>query len=127
VKVIIAGSRDLDYPEIVREAIDKSGWRFQIEEVVHGGCRGVDMCAGAWAAEEKIPVRVFPAEWGKHGLRAGPIRNAQMADYADALIAVWDGVSKGTKNMIAEANARMLKVYVYRYPSDYLAHPQQSV
>lgn len=37
-----------------------------------------------------------------------------MADYADALIAIWDGESRGTANMIEEAEKRGLKVFVYR-------------
>lgn len=51
-----------------------------------------------------IPVKRFPADWDRHGRAAGPIRNCQMAQYADALIAIWDGKSRGTKNMIDEMN-----------------------
>jgi hypothetical protein len=53
-------------------------------------------------------VKEFPANWVEHGRAAGPIRNGQMADYADALIAVWDGKSKGTGNMINQARENRL-------------------
>jgi hypothetical protein len=117
VRTIIAGSRDLDDPSLVDDAIEASGWRYAITEVVHGGCRGVDMCAGNWGALNGIPVKMFPADWKGRGLRAGPMRNEAMAGYADALIAVWDGESKGTKHMIQAAKFRGLKVYIHRVPA----------
>ncbi len=47
----------------------------------------------------KLPVKEFPADWDQHGNAAGPIRNAQMADYADALLLIYDGESRGSLNM----------------------------
>jgi hypothetical protein len=40
-----------------------------------------------------------------------------MAGMADALIAVWDGKSRGTKNMIETAQSMGLKLHVHRYES----------
>jgi hypothetical protein len=66
---------------------------------VSGGAEGVDTIAIEWAKANHLPVNVFPADWSKHGKSAGPIRNAEMAKYADALICIrWD-YSKGSKNM----------------------------
>ena len=113
-KVIIAGSRDIEEEyacALVQSAIQQSGFADHITEIVHGGCRGIDaaaqrVCEGGW------PIKVFEADWKQHGKAAGPIRNRQMADYADALIAVWDGKSRGTKNMINVAAEKGLEVYV---------------
>lgn len=114
-KVIIAGCRDIHCKHTVAKAIRESG--FKVTEVVYGGCDGVDKI-GKWMAERKsIPVEPFPADWTTHGLAAGPIRNRQMAEYADALVAVWDGKSKGTKSMISEAKKAGIKVYVLRVKS----------
>lgn len=110
-KVIIAGSRHLTFPTLVDEAIKCS--LFDITEVVSGGARGVDALGELWAARNGIPVRLFPADWDKHGKAAGPIRNREMAAYADALIAIWDGKSLGTKNMIDEARKRGLRIHVH--------------
>ena len=66
-----------------------------------------------WARYNNLRVQRFPADWGTYGISAGPRRNASMAEYADALIAVWDGVSRGTRNMIQEARKRGLKVYIH--------------
>ena len=109
-KVIIAGSRQINDPALVEAAVAKSG--FEIGEVVSGGARGVDALAERWGKAQGVPVRVFKADWEKHGRAAGPIRNRAMADYADALIAIWDGQSRGTANMISEAKTRGLSMYV---------------
>lgn len=98
-KVIIAGSREIINLELVLYAIEDSG--FDITEVVSGKARGVDTIGEAYANMMGIPIKVFPAEWNKYGKkRAGPIRNREMALYADAAIIVWDGKSTGTFNMI---------------------------
>lgn len=56
--------------------------------------------AERYAKENEMPITIFPAQWSKHGRRAGPIRNSQMAAEAEALIALWDGESRGTAHMI---------------------------
>ncbi len=86
---------------------------FEITEIVSGTCKGVDQLGEEWAGRKGIPVKRFPADWNQYGRRAGPLRNREMAKYADALIAIWDGESRGTKNMIDEALREKLEVYVY--------------
>lgn len=113
-KVIIAGDRNIDNMDIVKSAIVKS--RFHITEVVCGMCRGVDILGRQWAIENNIPVKEFPANWSKFGRAAGPIRNREMAEYADALIAILMPNSVGTKNMIQTAAKVGLKnVYIQRH------------
>jgi hypothetical protein len=58
-------------------------------------------------------VKSFPADWRLYGRSAGMIRNRQMANYADALLAIWDGRSPGTANMISLAKERELRLYVF--------------
>lgn len=114
-KVIIAGSRKSSYPFArVVSAANESGWIGQMTEVVSGGAEGIDESAEAWARAYKIPCKRFPADWKKHGRAAGPIRNREMAAYADALIAVWDGESKGAANMILEMHRQGKPVFVWR-------------
>lgn len=115
-RVIIAGSRTLDDVALVRRAVEASG--FTVTSVISGGARGVDACGKAWAADNGIPVEQMHAEWNRYGRAAGPIRNRQMAEQADALIAVWDGESRGTRHMIEEARRRGLAVHVYRVPPE---------
>lgn len=63
-----------------------------------------------------IPTQRYPADWALYGKAAGAIRNRKMAENSDALVAVYDGKSPGTKNMIDEAKKVGLKVYVYVFP-----------
>jgi hypothetical protein len=110
-KTIIAGSRTVPEYSIVEDAIKASG--FEITEVVSGTCRGPDQWGEEWARRNSIPVKQFPAEWRLKGRAAGILRNEDMGDYADALIAVWDGTSRGTQHMINYARAKGLKVFVW--------------
>lgn len=110
-RTIIAGSRNIVNPSIVQSAILESG--IEITAVVCGEARGVDTLGKAWSITNNIPVHSFPAQWSVYGKRAGYIRNAQMADNADALIAVWDGKSNGTRSMIQLAQSKGLKVYIH--------------
>jgi len=110
-KTIIAGSRTITDFDLVRAAIKKSG--FNITEVVSGGCKGPDLLGERWAKQNHIPIKRFNANWQKHGNAAGPIRNIEMSCYALALIAVWDGKSKGTKLMIDLAERHNLRVKIH--------------
>lgn len=110
-KVIIAGSRHIHDYLVVAHAVAKSGWRDEITQVVSGKARGVDTCGIHWAVLKDIPVRAFPADWDTYGNAAGPIRNEQMAEYADALILIWDGKSKGSAGMKRLAKARGLRIF----------------
>jgi hypothetical protein len=109
-KTIIAGSRHITSPAVLEEAIARARW--PITEVVSGGARGVDRLGEQWASANNLPCKIFPAQWSTYGKSAGPIRNAEMARYADALIALWDGESRGTKNMIDLAKKHRLLISV---------------
>jgi hypothetical protein len=113
VKVIIAGSRNiLAHPGLICRAVKESG--LKVSEVVSGTARGIDRLGEIWAFENNKPIRRFPADWNNLGKSAGFARNVQMADYADALIALWDGQSNGTRHMIAQMTLRGKPVFVFR-------------
>ena len=109
-KVIIAGGRDIHDYQLVLDAIEEANIR--IDVVVSGGAKGVDALGERYADEMNLTLHVYPADWARNGRAAGPLRNAKMAEHADALIAIWDGKSRGTKNMIETARKRGLVVYV---------------
>lgn len=113
-KIIIAGSRNITNSKVVEAAIQKSGWLDKHTEIVSGMARGVDQIAVRFAQKHGYELYQFPADWKKYGISAGPIRNCEMAEFADALIAVWDGRSVGTKNMIDVAQRKGLKCFIYR-------------
>jgi hypothetical protein len=110
VRTIIAGPRIFLDLNLVKLAVAESG--FIITEVVTGDALGIDWLGAYWGYLNGIPVKHFPAKWEYWGRRAGPIRNGVMADYADALIAIWDGESGGTRDMIHKATKAELEKYI---------------
>jgi len=111
-KVIVAGSRKFyDYMQLMTVLIDMLEFDL-IDEIVSGGAEGADYLGETFARECEIDLKIFHADWKKHGKSAGPRRNRKMAEYADCLIAFWDGKSPGTKNMIEEAEKKGLKIVI---------------
>ncbi len=95
-KLLVCGSRNVDDYGLIRANLDK----IQPTEIIHGGAFGADSLAHRWATENKIPVTVIKPDWDTHGKAAGPIRNRQMVDICDEVLAFWDGTSRGTKSTI---------------------------
>lgn len=85
----------------------------QITTIVSGTAKGIDTYGELYVFTWDLEVVKFPADWARYGRGAGHIRNKEMADFAEALVAVWDGKSPGTKNMIANARKLGLLVFVY--------------
>ena len=117
-KTIIAGGRDfMDY-NLLKEKVNKI---LQEKKVTHkiviiSGCaRGADTLGLRYATENAFDVEKYPAEWGNYGKKAGYMRNVEMAENADAIIAFWDGKSKGTKHMIDIATERNLPIRIIIY------------
>jgi hypothetical protein len=108
---IIAGSREGIHYDDVLKAMETCPW--MPTEIVSGKARGVDTMGEQWAKENDVPIKEFPADWKNLGRKAGTLRNCQMGDYADALVAVWDGSSRGTTHMIKYAREKGLKVHVH--------------
>lgn len=116
-KVIVAGSRHITDYRVVEEAIAASGYAITL--LISGCADGVDSLAIDWAKANGVKYDKRPAAWRTPGSvylpEAGKERNRQMAKMADALVAVWDGLSPGTSNMIAEMKALGKPVFVLRW------------
>jgi len=113
-RTIIAGSRTATSYSDLLAAIAAITWK--PIEIISGSARGADVLGEQWARENNIPLRLMPANWAKDGQRAGYIRNVEMADQADALLALWNGKSPGTRHMIEIATRRGLLVSIWRVP-----------
>ena len=129
-KVIIAGSRHLNpFKFFASSRRDEATYKlFQIiskhlahleselgrsvTEIVSGKAQGIDTVGEAWAISNGIKVSEFPAEWdlGKH---AALLRNAEMAEYADAALVIWDGKSKGSADMLKQMHRLAKPVAIY--------------
>lgn len=93
-KLAIIGSRNAGAINIAQYVQE------QPSEVVSGGARGVDTYAAMYAAANNIPLKVFKPDYQAH-LQGAPIRrNELIVQYADKVLAFWDGKSRGTKYVI---------------------------
>lgn len=137
-KVIIAGSRDISDYEVVRQAVVASGYWKEYKRTIEVVCGmavhwkwkddpkagGVDRWGYDFAKRNGLVIHEFPADWKQYGKAAGSIRNRVMGDFAKAhegrLLAVWDGVSTGTVDMVAYAKNIGLKHVLFRRVTDQL-------
>ena len=110
-RVLVAGTRSITDPVVLEAAIRDSC--FEITEVVCGDAPGIDTLASIWAKANKVPVTRFKEHWSRYGRTSGAFRNQNMREYADALLAVWDGQSIATGNIIKMAKNQDLKTFIY--------------
>jgi hypothetical protein len=121
IKLIIAGSRGIlhtagwlePYVNDVLNELD-----VDLGEVVSGGAKGVDLIGEFYADRLGVKVSRFDADWDKYKKAAGHIRNGEMAKYADALLALWDGASPGTTSMVNLMMKQKKPVFLYTILED---------
>ena len=96
-KVAVVGSRNLDV-DMIHFYIPAAA-----TEIVSGGAKGVDAKAKKFAIENSLEYTEFLPEYKKYGKSAPLKRNDEIINYADIIVAIWDGKSKGTKSLIEYA------------------------
>ena len=107
-KIAVIGSRNLVVTDLQRYL--PAG----VTEIVSGGARGIDTCAQEYALAHGLKLTEFLPEYNKYGRNAPLRRNLQIIEYADAVIAFWDGRSRGTKFVIEQCQQRSIKITVYK-------------
>ena len=117
---LIAGSRTFDDYNLLKDKMDNFLQNKDNILIISGGARGADSLAERYAKEKNYSLKVMPAEWDKHGKKAGYIRNTAMHDvlkeYSDrGCVLFWDGKSKGTQHNIPLAEARNTPVRIVRF------------
>lgn len=110
-KLIIAGTRTLNFGADGVEMLIKFHKIEGVEEVVSGGATGIDSNGQDYACFNELKVKVFKPDWETYGRAAGPVRNRQMAQYGDALLLIWDGKSRGSLSMKQEMQALGKPIY----------------
>ena len=111
-KIAVIGSRGFEDYIRLEEVLNELN---QIECIISGGAKGADRLAEVYADANGIPKKIFPAQWGTHGRAAGMIRNKDIVDASDLVIAFWDGASRGTKHTIEYSKKKGVPVKVIRY------------
>lgn len=100
-KVLVCGSRHFNDYSLLERTLDE----YPITTVIEGEARGADKLSAVYAESRDIPVERYPADWGKYGTRAGPIRNSQMLKEGkpEFVVAFRGPNSRGTQNMIDQS------------------------
>ncbi len=114
-KIIVAGSRTFSNYKLLHEKLDSILKNLEDPIIVSGHALGADRLGEDYAAWNWLVCKLFHPDWDKFGKSAGPRRNEEMAEYADGLIAFWDGKSAGTGHMIETAKKAGLKVRVINF------------
>lgn len=108
-KVAVVGSRNLTVQDLEKYLPEG------VTEIVSGGAKGIDTCARNYARANGLALMEFLPEYEKYGRGAPLRRNLQIIDYADAVVAFWDGKSSGTKYTIEQCQKKGKEVMIY-YP-----------
>lgn len=106
-KVAVIGSRGLCVSDLGKYLPEDT------TEIVSGGARGVDTSAKEYALSHGINLTEFLPEYEKYGRSAPLKRNITIIEYADIVLAFWDGKSRGTKFVIDNCHKFGVKVKVY--------------
>lgn len=115
-RVIIAGGRKFDDYSLLEKTMNNLLSNIKADiVVVCGMAQGADRLGEKYAKSKGYQINYYPAQWNLYDKQAGYLRNEQMAKNADALVAFWDGQSRGTKHMISLACKHNLKIRIKRY------------
>lgn len=100
-KFAIIGSRSIKDPVILDYVL--TWYRSKITLVISGGATGVDTMAAVWALKHGFHSKVILPDWKAYGKSAGPIRNKEIVEAAEKIVAIWDGKSRGTMSAVDHA------------------------
>ena len=119
-KVIVAGERDFDNYEFLKEKLDETFESLgdldaHPIEIISGMADGADTLGIKYAKEHKLTMVLYPAHWKKYPRMGGILRNMNMLVTATHLVAFWDGKSHGTQHMIEIAKEKGIPVWIYKY------------
>ena len=118
-RYIVAGGRDFNDADRLNTVLTRFVEGHDLQTIISGCAKGADTLGMRFATRYcdglVIGLDEYPADWATYNKAAGRIRNQQMAQEADGLIAFWNGRSRGTKHMIECATRCNLEIHIYRY------------
>lgn len=115
IRVCIAGTRTFNDYSLLKTIITNAFFDISRLHIISGHAKGADELGERFANENNLLLDIYPADWHLYRNRAGAIRNAEMAQVSDCLVAFWDGESRGTKNMIKNMKKLKKPVLIYNY------------
>lgn len=111
-KIAIIGSRTFNDYQFLKETLSEYK---DIDIIVSGGATGADSLSERYAKENNIQTLIFKPNWDKYGKRAGYLRNIEIVDNSDLVIAFWDGKSQGTKHSLQYAKKQGVPVKILNF------------
>lgn len=109
-KVAVVGSRSVNHYDVVKAILNQ----YTFTQIISGGAKGVDTLAEQYSSEYNLvkPMVILP-NWNRYNRGAGAVRNREIVDHSDFVIAIWDGKSKGTLISINYAKKQNKSIYVW--------------
>lgn len=107
-KVAIVGSRELMLEDFSKYL------PAEVTEIVSGGARGIDRCAARYAKKVGLKLKEFLPDYDQYGKRAPLLRNLEIIEYADLVLAFWDGESRGTRFVIENCKKTNTPIKIFR-------------
>ena len=113
--LLVSGSQTIKDKDFVFSCLDKITSKYEIQYLIEGEAKGVDIISRLYAKEHNIEVIPMKAKWNKYGRGAGIIRNSEMVNLCSKGLAIWDGTSRGTKDTIEKLRkaGKLLRVFYY--------------
>jgi hypothetical protein len=110
-KVAVIGSRNFNNYELVKETLTN----LDITLLISGGAKGADSLGERYATENNISTLIFKPDWKRYGRGAGMIRNTDIVNNSDIVVAFWDGTSKGTLDSIRKVEKLNKGLMIIKY------------
>ncbi len=119
-KLAIIGSRDFNNYDFLHDKMDfiAGTYKWNIELVISGGAKGADSLGEQWAKKHAILTKIYYPDWDRYGRSAGFIRNYNIIEDANVVVAFWDGKSKGTKHSIDLAKKQGKEIIIINYKEE---------
>lgn len=109
-RVLVTGGRNFQGREALHALLDRLHEEDPIEAIIHGAACGADTLASDWADKSGVKNIAHPADWKKHGLKAGPIRNVEMVIMSEPTLVVACPGGAGTAHMMGYAERKRLPI-----------------
>ena len=106
-KVAVVGSRGLSVRDLGAYLPPDT------TEIISGGARGVDTSARLYAHDHGIKLTEFLPNYEKYGRKAPLIRNMDIINSADLVLAFWDKKSNGTRFVIKKCREIGKQIILY--------------
>ena len=106
-KIAVIGSRDFEDYALLESKLNTLE---NITSIISGGAKGADSLAEQYALQHSIDVVVIKPDWKRYNRGAGLVRNKEIVDMADLVVAFWNGKSKGTLDVIEYSKKQTVKL-----------------